>query len=57
MKDQVLSIGQMRYLRDLGVDTQEASIVHLFKDEEGNYIDYDKAEALREEIVVLDRYY
>ena len=57
MKDQVLSIDQMRHLRDLGVDTQEASIVHLFKDEEGNYIDYDKAEALREEIVVLDRYY
>lgn len=57
MKDQVLSISQMRHLRDLGVDTQEASIVHLFKDEEGNYIDYDEAEALREEIVVLDRYY
>ena len=57
MKDQVLSIGQMRHLRDLGVDTQEASIVHLFKDEEGYYIDYDEAEALREEIVVLDRYY
>lgn len=57
MKDQVLSIDQMRHLRDLGVDTQEASIVHLFKDEEGNYIDYDEAEALRAEIVVLDRYY
>ena len=39
MKDQVLSISQMRHLRDLGVDTQEASVVHLFKDEEGNYID------------------
>lgn len=46
MKDQVLSISQMRHLRDLGVDTQEASIVHLFEDEEGNYIDYDEAEAL-----------
>ncbi|OUO16588.1 hypothetical protein [Odoribacter splanchnicus] len=57
MKDQVLSISQMRHLRDLGVDTQEASIIHLFKDEEGYYIDYDKAEALREEIVVSDRYY
>lgn len=57
MKDQVLSIDQMQHLRDLGVDTQEASIVHLFKDEEGYYIDYDEAEALREEIVVLDRYY
>lgn len=35
MKDQVLSIDQMRHLRDLGVDTQEACIVHLFEDEEG----------------------
>jgi len=57
MKNQVLSISQMRHLRDLGVDTQEASVVHLFKDEEENYIDYDEAETLREEIVVLDRYY
>ena len=32
-------------------------VLHLFKDEEGNYIDYDEAEALRAEIVVLDRYY
>ena len=57
MKNQVLSKSQMRHLRDLGVDTQEASVVHLFKVEEENYIDYDEAETLREEIVVLDRYY
>ena len=30
MKDQVLSIDQMRHLRDLGIDTQEEDI--LLKD-------------------------
>lgn len=41
MKDQVLSIEQMKHLVGLGVDTSKASAVLLFFDENGNVLGWD----------------
>lgn len=40
MSKQVLSIEQMQYLKELGVDTSRASMVSLWKDDEGNEMDW-----------------
>lgn len=37
----VLSIKQMQYLRSLGLDTTDASMVMIFTDEEDNILDWD----------------
>lgn len=42
MKKQVLSIEQMRKLKELGVDTSQASMVCLFQDDESNIYDWDE---------------
>lgn len=41
MSKQVLSIEQMQHLKELGVDTSKASMVLLWKDDEGNEMDWD----------------
>lgn len=38
MKNQTLSISQMRHLKELGVDTSKASMVLIAKDESGNEV-------------------
>ena len=42
MKNQVLSIEQMQKLKELGVDTNKASMVLLFQDDESNIYDWDE---------------
>ena len=42
MRNQVLSIEQMRKLKELGVDTSKASMVCLFQDDESNIYDWDE---------------
>lgn len=44
MKNQTLSIEQMKHLKSLGVDTSKASMVCLFIDEDGNEVDWDLIE-------------
>lgn len=44
MSKQVLSIEQMQYLKELGVDTSKASMVLLWKDDEGNEMDWDEVQ-------------
>lgn len=41
MSKQCLDISQMQHLKDLGVDTSKASMVLLWKDDEGNEMDWD----------------
>lgn len=41
MKNQVLSIEQMKHLKELGVDTSNTSAVLLFYDEEGDCVGWD----------------
>lgn len=41
MSKQVLSVEQMQHLEELGVDTSKASMVLLWKDDEGNEMDWD----------------
>lgn len=41
MYRQCLNISQMKHLKDLGVDTSKASMVLLWKDDEGNEMDWD----------------
>lgn len=44
MSKPVLSIEQMQYLKELGVDTSKASMVLLWKDDEGNEMDWDEVQ-------------
>lgn len=44
MSKQVLSIEQMQHLKELGVDTSKASMVLLYKDYEGNEMDWDEVQ-------------
>lgn len=44
MKNQTLSIEQMKHLKALGVDVSKASMVCLFIDEDCNEIDWDSVE-------------
>ena len=44
MSKQVLSIEQMKHLKELGVDTSKASMVLLWKDDEGNEMDWDEVQ-------------
>jgi len=41
MRNQVLSINQMRHLRELGVDTSKASMILLFFDEDGDELGWE----------------
>lgn len=41
---QVLSIDQMKHLQELGVDTSDASMVLLFKTEDGEYVGWDEVQ-------------
>lgn len=41
MGKQVLSIEQMLHLQELGVDTSKASMVLIYKDEEGNEVEWE----------------
>lgn len=41
MKNQVLSIGQMQHLKELGIDTSKASAVILFLDEDNTCVGWD----------------
>ena len=41
MSKQVLSIEQMQHLKELGVDTSKTSMVLLWKDDEGNEMNWD----------------
>lgn len=44
MKNQVLSIAQMRHLRNLGVDTNNASMVIIYTDSDGCVMDWDEVQ-------------
>lgn len=44
MSKQCLDIEQMHHLKDLGVDTSKASMVLLWKDDEGNEMDWDEVQ-------------
>lgn len=44
MKNKVLSIAQMRHLRDLGVETNNASMVIIYTDSDGCVMDWDEVQ-------------
>lgn len=44
MSKQVLSIEQMQHLKELGLDTSNASMVLIYKDDEGNELEWDEVE-------------
>lgn len=45
MSKQCLDIEQMKHLKELGVDTSKASMVLLYKDDEGNEMDWDDVQS------------
>lgn len=53
MSKQVLSIEQMKHLKELGVDTSKASMVLLYTDDEGEIIEWEDADEFPEKFVEL----
>ena len=42
LKEQVLTMEQMAHLKKLGVDTSNASVVLIYKDDNGNEVEWDE---------------